>query len=385
MTNERDRRFMAAAIALGAGGLGTTWPNPAVGAILVKNGRVVGRGLTARGGRPHGETLALAMAGERARGATLYVSLEPCAHHGRTPPCADAVIAAGVDRVVAPIADPDPRVSGGGFQRLREVGIEVVTGALSREAGRAHAGYLTRVAKKRPYVTLKLAVSADDAIGRGGEAQVAVTGPVARRHVQALRTRYDAILVGRGTVEADDPQLTCRLPGLEGRSPVRIVLDAGRSLAPHQRVFDGSAPTWVFDRDYLEASPVPPPEPGGASLAGFDLHTRGRLSAEAGRQRRFSVPRAEGGLDLGAVLRRLAEEGVNRLLVEGGAHVARSFFRADLVDEAMLFRSPEKLGGKLVPALAGLPLSFVEASGRFRCIERRRFGADIMSRYERTG
>ena len=419
MTEALDRRFLAAAIGLGASALGTTWPNPAVGAIVVKQGRVVGRARTARGGRPHAEALALAMAGEDARGATLYVSLEPCAHHGRTPPCADAVVAAGVSRVVAPIADPDPRVAGKGFQRLSTAGIEVTAGMMPEEARQKQVGYLKRIEHGRPHVILKLAVSGDDAIGREGEAQVVVAGAIARRHVQALRARFDAILVGRGTVEADDPQLTCRLPGLEGRSPVRVVLDSEGKLDAGRRVFDADAPTWVFveegktqavaaggitsplrgGRSFRSeaeqgsvgglgvAAPLPPPETGRAPLAGFDLPSRGRLrDASAGarnRIRHLAVPRGPTGLDLAACLRRLAEEGITRLLVEGGAHVARSLVETDLVDEVILFRSPAPLGGRLVLALAGLPLSEIEASERFRRLERRRFGPDRMTLYER--
>jgi diaminohydroxyphosphoribosylaminopyrimidine deaminase/5-amino-6-(5-phosphoribosylamino)uracil reductase len=356
-TAELDRRFLAAAIRLGAGALGTTSPNPAVGAIVVKDGTVVGRGRTAPGGRPHGETLALAEAGTAARGATLYVSLEPCAHHGRTPPCADAVIAAGIARVVAPSSDPDPRVAGRGFERLKAAGVEVVAGALAQEAARAHAGHVRKVANGRPHVTLKLAVSADGGIGRKGEPQAAITGEIARRHVQALRTRYDAILVGRGTIEADDPLLTVRLPGLEARSPIRVVLDSEGRLDPARRIFDTQpAPTWL-----LTAGP----------------------DEDRTRFRRIGVPRGPGGLDLHACFHRLADEGVRRILVEGGALLARCLRETDLIDEIVLFRSPVALGGHIVPALAGLPLSALERCSRFRTIERRRFGADRMIRRER--
>ena len=342
----------------GAGALGSTWPNPAVGAIVVKNQIVVGRGRTGRGGRPHGETAALDMARDATVSATLYVSLEPCSHHGKTPPCTDAIVAAGIKRVVATRPDPDPRVAGKGFARLREAGIDVVTGLLAEQAARVQAGHISRVERGRPHVMLKLAISADDAIGRKGERQVPVTGEIARRHVQALRSRFDAILVGRGTIEADDPRLSCRLPGLEGRSPVRVVLDTENQLAPGWKLFDGGTPTWIL----------------GAS----------HKDTDASELRRFKVPRAGGGLDLAICLGRLAGEGITRLLVEGGAHVARSFLKADLVDEIMLFRSPIALGGEVVPAFAGLPLSFVEASDRFRRVERRMFGTDRMSRYERV-
>jgi len=353
MADELDSRLLAAAIRLGAGALGTAWPNPAVGAIVVKDGKVVGRGRTAPGGRPHGEPLALAEAGEAARGATLYVSLEPCSHFGRTPPCTDAILAAGIARVVAPMTDPDPRVAGRGFERLRASGVEVVTGVLSKDAARVHAGHLKQVGAGRPHVTLKLAVSADDAIGRVGEPQVAVTGEIARRHVQALRSRFDAILVGRGTVEADDPELTSRLPGLEERSPVRMVLDSEDRIAQDRRVFSGPARTWIL------------------TAAGEE--------SEAGSVRRLKAPRGPGGLDLHACLLRLADEGITWLLVEGGAHVARSLWEADLIDEIILFRSPVALGGRIVPALAGLPVSALLRCSRFHTVERRMFGADRMT------
>ena len=360
--SDPDARFLAAAIRLGAGGLGTTWPNPSVGAILVRDGRVRARARTERGGRPHAETIALAEAGKAARGATLYVSLEPCAHHGRTPPCADAIVAAGVGRVVSSATDPDPRVAGRGFAILRQAGIECVMLPADAEARRAHAGHRSRLERGRPSVTLKLAVSADDAIGRQGEAGVAVTGPVARRHVQVLRSRFDAILVGVGTVKADDPRLTIRLPGLEDRSPVRVILDSEDTLADGRWhvLNDADAPTWLFSRKH----------PGAGQNRIFHV-------------RRFAVPPSPGGLDLAAVLASLAGEGITRLLVEGGARVARAFLEADLVDEVLLFRSPVALGDGAVPALAGLPLATIEAAPDFQRCERRKFGPDTVTRYER--
>jgi diaminohydroxyphosphoribosylaminopyrimidine deaminase/5-amino-6-(5-phosphoribosylamino)uracil reductase len=330
-----------------------------VGVIVVKDGMVVSRGSTAPGGRPHGEAMALAAAGEAARGATIYVSLEPCAHQGRAGPCADAIIAAGVSRVVAAMTDPDPRTAGRGFERLRAAGVQVTAGILEQDAKRAHAAHLWRMDWPAPYVILKLAVSADDAIGRAGEGQVRVTGAIARRHAQVLRTRFDAILVGRGTVEADDPQLTVRLPGLESRSPVRVVLDTEGRLPPDRRVFTGETPTWIIGARR------------GASVA---EHVEQLISSR-------STP---GGVDPWVSLHRLKERGVTKVLVEGGASVARRFLESDLVNEAVIFRSPRTLGGEIVPALAGLELSFIEASERFRRIERRRFGADMMTRYERA-
>src|SRR5690606_25408700 len=218
-----DRRFMAAAIRLSRRNLGLTATNPSVATLIVRDDGqgpyIVGRGVTAVGGRPHAETEALAEAGDLARGATAYVTLEPCAHHGRTPPCAEALVAAGVKRVVGGTSDPDPRVSGKGYAILREAGIEVVEGVLAAEAAEMMAGYLIRSIKKRPEVILKLAVSADNKIGRRGEGQIAITGEIARRQVHLMRAEADAILIGIGTALTDDPELTCRLPGLGQRSP----------------------------------------------------------------------------------------------------------------------------------------------------------------------
>ncbi|ANL71555.1 riboflavin biosynthesis protein RibD [Rhizobium phaseoli] len=225
-----DEGFMAAAIRLSRQHLGRTATNPSVGCLIVKDGVIVGQAVTALGGRPHAEPQALAEAGQLARGATAYVTLEPCSHHGKTPPCAEALIAYGVARVVISVTDPDPRVSGRGITMLRDAGIEVDAGVMEAEGRRSLAGYLTRQTKNRPYVTLKLAVSADGMIGRQGEGQVAITGPEARAEVQALRAETDAILVGIGTAISDDPLLTVRTPGLEAQSPIRIVLDPSLAL-----------------------------------------------------------------------------------------------------------------------------------------------------------
>src|SRR4051794_33435640 len=220
-----DQRFMALALALGRRGLGKTWPNPAVGAVIVKDGVIVGRGWTQPGGRPHAEVESLNRAGEAARGATLYVTLEPCSHFGKSPPCADAVIAAGISRVVAAIEDPNPEVAGQGHARLRAAGIRVDVGLCAEEAARDHAGHFRRIRDKRPHVVLKLAVSSDDRIAAAGHRPVAITGEMVLSRVHLSRAQCDAVLVGIGTVIADDPELTCRLPGMMKRSPVRVVLD----------------------------------------------------------------------------------------------------------------------------------------------------------------
>src|ERR1700688_555133 len=223
---EDDARFMALALSLGRRGLGRTWPNPAVGAVIVKDGVMIGRGWTQPGGRPHAEVEALRRAGPAARGATMYVTLEPCSHHGKTPPCADAIIAAGIARVVSALEDPNPEVAGAGHAQLRAPGIAVEVGLGAAEARRAHAGHIRRMRDGRPHVTLKLAVSADGKAGAAGRRPAAITGEAVRARVHRMRAMNDAILIGIGTALADDPALTCRLPGMERFSPVRVVLDA---------------------------------------------------------------------------------------------------------------------------------------------------------------
>ncbi|MCC8942421.1 bifunctional diaminohydroxyphosphoribosylaminopyrimidine deaminase/5-amino-6-(5-phosphoribosylamino)uracil reductase RibD, partial [Bradyrhizobium sp. Arg68] len=250
-----DLRFMQLALALGRRGQGRTWPNPAVGAVIVKDGVIVGRGWTQAGGRPHAEVEALRRAGDAARGATLYVTLEPCSHFGRSPPCADAVVAAGLARVVSAIEDPNPEVAGKGHAKLRAAGIAVDIGLCAAEAARDHAGHFRRVRDKRPHVMLKLAVSSDDRIAAAGYRPVAITGDVARTRVHLLRAQSDAILVGIGTVLADDPLLTCRLPGMADRSPARVVLDRALRTPGSSRLVHSAreTPLWVLTSDMAEA------------------------------------------------------------------------------------------------------------------------------------
>src|SRR5207302_7735296 len=250
-----DQRFMQLALALGRRGLGRTWPNPAVGAVVVKDGVIVGRGWTQAGGRPHAEPEALRRAGEAARGATLYVTLEPCSHFGKSPPCVDAVIASGIARVVSAIEDPNPEVAGQGHAKLRAAGISVDIGLGAAEAARDHAGHFRRVRDKRPHVILKLAVSSDGKIGAVGRKPVAITGEAARARVRLLRAQCDAILVGIGTVQADDPLLTCRLPGMEARSPVRVVLDRSLRISGTSRLVHSAreTPLWVMTSNLSEA------------------------------------------------------------------------------------------------------------------------------------
>jgi len=333
---------MSLALALGRRGLGNTWPNPAVGAVIVREERgapvIVGRGWTQSGGRPHAEVEALRRAGGAARGATMYVTLEPCSHHGKSPPCADAIIAAGVARVVSALEDPNPEVAGQGHARLRAAGIAVEVGLGSQEARRAHAGHIRRVVDGRPHVTLKLALSADGKVGAAGRRPVAITGEAVRAQVHRMRAMNDAILIGIGTALADDPQLTCRLPGLEKQSPVRVVLDTDLRLPPGGALATSARETPVWVVTAAEAS-------GDAARV---LYAQGAELLHA--------PARAGRLDLAAVVRLLAARGITRLMVEGGPTVAASFVAADLVDEAVLFWSTKVLGPDGIDALEGLRL-----------------------------
>jgi len=361
-----DRRFMELALALGQRTLGQTWPNPAGGAVIVKDGIIVGRGWTAPGGRPHGEPQALARAGEAARGATVYVTLEPCSHHGKTPPCADALIAAGVARVVSAIEDPNPEVAGQGHARLRAAGIIVDVGLCADEARRAHAGHIRRIVSGRPHVTLKLAVSADGKIGAAGHKPVAITGDAVRGKVHLQRAHNDAILIGIGTALADDPELTCRLPGMEKLSPVRVVLDRHLSLQASSKLARSarSTPLWLFAESAGEPSEAALLRASGAEI--------------------IAVAANEAGLDLPAVLKELAERGITRLMVEGGARVAAAFVEADLVDEAWLFTSKKVIGADGVPALNGIPLTKLTQSPRLQQRASEDVGEDRLSVYERA-
>jgi diaminohydroxyphosphoribosylaminopyrimidine deaminase/5-amino-6-(5-phosphoribosylamino)uracil reductase len=359
-----DQRFMELALSLGRRGLGNTWPNPAVGAVVVKDGAILGRGWTQPGGRPHAETEALKRAGRAARGGTLYVTLEPCSHHGKTPPCVDAIIRAGITRVVTALDDPNPEVAGQGHAKLRERGIAVETGLGAEAAAHQHAGHIRRMHDGRPHVLLKLALSADDKAGAAGRKPVAITGQAARERVFQMRAMNDAILIGIGTVMSDDPALTCRLPGMAGRSPVRVVLDAKLRVPMPSGVVATARETrtWVF----------------GAPEAS-------KLAEEVLRQKNvevFRVKAADGRIDLGEVLKILAAQGVTRLMVEGGPTVAASFVRADLIDEAALFHAPKPIGPDGTPALEGLPLTAL--TSRLKRLSTEAVGEDTVEFYERA-
>ena len=362
-----DHRFMELALMLGRRGQGRTWPNPAVGAVVVKDGVIVGRGWTQPGGRPHAESEALTRAGEATVGATLYVTLEPCSHVGKTPACADTAIACGITRVVSAIEDPNPEVAGQGHARLRSAGITVDVGLGAGEAARDHAGHFRRVRDKRPHVILKLAVSQDDKIAAAGHKPIAISGEAAKARVHLLRAQCDAVLVGIGTVRADDPLLNCRLPGMEGRSPVRIVLDRSLRISGTSRLVHSArdTPLWVMTSTVAEAP---------AAM---------KLGAAGAQVIRIATTSAA-GLDLLAVLHALAEKGITRLLVEGGARVASSFVAAGLVDEFWMLRGPDAIGADGVAALDGLPLSVLTGSAAFKQRASETLQNDTLTIYERA-
>jgi diaminohydroxyphosphoribosylaminopyrimidine deaminase/5-amino-6-(5-phosphoribosylamino)uracil reductase len=330
-----DEAWMGRAVALAEGGRGATSPNPMVGAVLVRDGRVVGEGFHQAAGTAHAEAAALAAAGDLATGATCYVTLEPCAHHGRTPPCADALVAAGVARVVAAMADPDPRVDGAGLARLRAAGVEVVTGPGAEAAATQNAAYLTHRRLGRPRVTLKAAASMDGKVAAPDGTSQWITGPDARADGHRLRAEADAVLVGAGTALADDPRLTVRLPGHAGRQPLRVLADATGRVGPGGHLFDGEAPTLVATTPAAPAAAVDAWKAAGAEVLICTQATDGR------------------GVDLEDLLRALAARGVLELLVEGGPRLQASLWAARLADRLVWYLAPLAIGGAGAPGLLG--------------------------------
>jgi diaminohydroxyphosphoribosylaminopyrimidine deaminase/5-amino-6-(5-phosphoribosylamino)uracil reductase len=420
-----DENYMAEAVSLGLLHLGQTGTNPSVGCVIVKDGEIVGTGTTAIGGRPHAETQALAIAGERARGATVYVTLEPCSHFGKTPPCANALIASGVARVVISVTDPDERVSGRGIAMLEDAGIKVDTGVLEEQGRRSLAAYLTRQTKKRPYVTLKLAVSADGMIGRRGDGQVAITGPEARAEVQKLRAQSDAILIGIGTAVADDPELTLRLQGQEGRSPVRIVLDPMLSLpvtgklartaraVPVIVVASEEVSPLAADAEGIPPSVLPDISPSRGEIDSLIASSQINEVGASGYAQPISgeMPgRAEGrnpttdaadtseldsrrtaleslGIEIlycnpyhpEVLLPALASRGISSLIVEGGARTARLFLDAGLVDRIQLYQGNVVIGADGIES----PVTKTDMPSGFALSGTFTFGPDRMDEYER--
>lgn len=364
-----DAAHMRAALQLAARGLGNTWPNPAVGCVLVKDGQVVGRGWTQPGGRPHAETQALGRAGEAARGATAYVTLEPCSHHGRTPPCCDALIQAGVSRVVVALRDPDARVDGRGFARLRAAGITVEEGLLGPEAAALNAGFIRRITQGLPLVTLKLAATLDGRIAtQAGESRW-ITGPESRRAVHALRARHDAVLVGSGTVLADDPDLTCRIAGMDPVPMLRVIADARLRTPPTARLVReaGRHPTWLLTGAGHRPSALAPYIGAGVEVVTI---RRAPKTAEGG-----------GGLLPRAMLAALAARGVTRVLAEGGAGLAAGLLRAGLVDRLVWFHAPGVMGAEGWPSAGPLGVAALAAMPRFRRVATEAMGEDVMSEF----
>ena len=362
-----DLHHMAQALMLARRGLGQTWPNPSVGTVIANtSGDILGRGQTAPGGRPHAEAVALEQAGKRTKGATLYVTLEPCAHVGRGAPCADAIANAKPARVVAAMRDPDPRTSGDGFARLRDAGIEVIEGVLEDEALAINRGHVLRVTEGRPAVTLKLALGSDGLVPRGqAGAPTWVTGESARAHAHLLRARADAILVGRGTIVADNPSLTCRLPGMECRSPVRVVLDRRLRTPLDARLFeDEMVPVWFICASDEELPNAEEFQERGAEVISVDIDADG-------------LPLIKDALE------QLAMRGITRLLVEGGPSVAQVFLAADLVDEAIIYQGAKPAGIDGLLPFVSEGLDRLSEDGHFTLVESRQFGPDRMTKWRR--
>ncbi len=360
-----DLAHMRAALALARRGLGNTWPNPSVGCVLVKEGRVIGRATTAPGGRPHAEPIALDRAGEASRGATAYVTLEPCCHWGRTPPCVEALIAAGVVRVVVGVRDPDPRVNGQGIARLRAAGITVSEGVLAPEAEEIIAGFVRRCRDGLPLVTLKLASTLDGRIATGAGESRWITGPAARRMAHALRGRHDAVLVGLGTVLADDPDLTCRLPSYRPCPVIRVIADSALRTPVSSRlvVTARETPTWILVREGV-------------------AEDRAELFNQHG-VRLIEVAPAPSGIDLRQAMERLATAGLTRVLVEGGARLAASLLNAGLIDRIVWFHAPAVMGADGMPAVQGFGIDRLDTMPRFSPRSAIRLGDDMMTEFER--
>lgn len=352
---------MAAALRLAARGLGRVWPNPAVGCVIVNRDRVVGRGWTQPGGRPHAETEALRRAGDAARGATAYVTFEPCAHHGQTPPCADALVAAGVGRVVIACPDPDPRVAGRGVAILKAAGIEVAEGVMREAAEDLNQGFLTRLSADRPMVTLKIAASIDGRVATANGHSHWITAEPARRLGHLLRANHDAIAVGSGTVKADNPLLTCRLHGLEDATPVRVVFDGQLATSPDSQLVTTSdaVPTWLVTTGAA-------PKSNRKALGETDVEI-----IEVGGHR-------DGSIDIGDALETLAARGLTRMLVEGGPRLATVFLKAGLADRVAWFSAPIALGGDALPALGDLHIDRVDKAFRLVPDETMAIGNDIL-------
>jgi diaminohydroxyphosphoribosylaminopyrimidine deaminase/5-amino-6-(5-phosphoribosylamino)uracil reductase len=358
--------MMRAALALARRSLGRTWPNPAVGCVIVKDGRIVARGRTQDGGRPHAEVDALNKAGDAARGATVYVTLEPCSHFGKSPPCADALVRAGVARVVSAMADPNPAVNGQGHSRLREAGITVEVGDGASEAAEINAGFLLRVSAGRPLFNLKLASSLDGRIATASGESKWITGEGARADGHRLRAIHDAILVGAGTVAADDPELTCRLPGLGTYSPVRIVLDSKAGLAEMSKLAKTArqVPVWLLCTSAAEAA-------------------KREVLRKAGVEVIEVAAAGDGRVDVVAAAQALGRRGLTRVLVEGGGQVAAAFLKAGLIDRITSYRAGLVLGADGRSAVGELGFNRLDFAPRFRLVSVRPLQGDTVESWTR--
>jgi diaminohydroxyphosphoribosylaminopyrimidine deaminase/5-amino-6-(5-phosphoribosylamino)uracil reductase len=361
-----DEAFMRAALALARRGLGETAPNPSVGCVIVQAGRVVGRGRTGTGGRPHAETQALAAAGDRARGATVYVSLEPCSFTGKTPPCATALAAAGVKRVVIGATDPNPKVNGQGAAMLRQAGIEVTEHVMRAEAEAVVNGFAQVMLTGRPLLRLKLASTLDGRIATHARESQWLTGEPARRAAHAMRGRHDAVLVGVGTVLTDDPELTCRIAGFRTAPLVRIVVDSHLRTPLMSKLVRSAAamPVWILHRDGADAAR--------------------RRALEAAGVRLIELPAAAAGVDLPAALRALGQAGLTRVLAEGGGTLAAGLLRDNLVDRLAWFHAPAVMGGDGWPAAQAFGVAKLADMPRFIPVSRERLGEDMLSTFRKA-
>jgi diaminohydroxyphosphoribosylaminopyrimidine deaminase/5-amino-6-(5-phosphoribosylamino)uracil reductase len=364
---------MARAVTLAEHGRGRVSPNPMVGAVLVRDGQVVGEGFHEAAGRPHAEALALAAAGAGAAGATCYVTLEPCAHHGRTPPCADALVAAGVARVVAAVADPDPRVDGAGLARLRAAGVAVTVGTGAEAAEDQNAAYLTHRRRGRPRITLKAAASLDGKVAAADGTSRWITGPAARADAHRLRGEADAVMVGAGTALADNPRLTVRLPGWPGRQPLRVLVDAAGRVGVGGHLFDGEAETLVATTPAAPATAVDAWKAAGAEVLMCPPAPVGGGSGGA-----LGAPSVGQGVDLRDLARALGERGVLELMVEGGPRLQASLWAEGLVDRLVWYLAPLAIGGADAPGLLGGDgAATLTAARRVRLASADRLGEDL--------
>jgi len=365
-----DKAHMQAAIRLAQRGLGQTWPNPSVGCVIVLNDILVGRGWTQQGGRPHAETVALNQAGNAALGAAVYVTLEPCSHKGVTEPCAKALIDAGVARVVIGIEDPDPRVNGRGIKMLREAGIEVTVGVCATEAERVTSGFLKRNKDNRPQITLKFATTLDGRIATKSGDSKWITGDFARRSGHMLRANHDAILVGSLTALQDDPSLTCRLPGMFNRSPLRIVVDGRMRLPLTHNLVVGAPeiPTWLF------------------TFSETQENADRRRAYQAAGVKIFDINLDENGYpDLKVLVGILADKGITRLLVEGGGTIAAAFLKLGLIDEVFWYRSAKIIGNEGLPAIGGMGVECLQDAICMKTHYVERVGDDFIEQYSLIG